>query len=263
MVAIGRGKALVYAIVAALAGGVAYVCGVRSDAGQRAEDAVLRAAEFSTDPAVPLSLVSPANVVIALGVIGIIAWVFRGFVRMVWILLFSGAALVASQLLKDRWLDRPTFDEVLTDNTFPSGHMVVFGVLVIATLWAVPAGARGVLALVGAVLLGVVSWELLAYAWHRPSDLLGAQALCVLVFSIAALFRVGRRGRGPGRAARGLDVVAGAMLTIAGFALVIGGAAVVAAGMSNSNDALLLSGSQLALVGTSAFVARAGLALGR
>jgi len=72
---------------------------------------------------------------------------------------------------------RPELLDLDAQNTFPSGHMAVFAVLVAALLWAVPRTARAVLAVLGAGLLGVVSWQLLEFGWHRPSDLLGAQAL--------------------------------------------------------------------------------------
>ena len=265
MNAVGRGKALVYAIFALLVGAGSYLFAVRSGTGQSAENSVLHASDYHPDPGFPLVRVTPQNLVIALVAIGIVAWILRGFVRAVWILLFSTIAIVASQLLKQHWLERPSFGDLDAINTFPSGHMTVLAVLATGMIWALPAGFRGAVAVMSAVLLAIASWQLLAYSWHRPSDVLGGQALCVLAFALAAVLRPPFRARVriPGAFASGLDRFLGAVLTLTGSALIIGGLVVVAIANAQSIDSLLLGGAQLALCGSGTLVARAAMTLGR
>ncbi|MFC7765322.1 phosphatase PAP2 family protein [Leucobacter soli] len=139
---VGRGKALLYALFALGVGVVSYVIGVQSGIGQLAEQSVLGASEFTFDPPAPLSLVSTWSVGAALLVILLVAWRYRGFGRALWIVLFGGAAILASQLLKQEWLIRPSLLDFEADNTFPSGHMTVFAVVVGGAIWALPAASR-------------------------------------------------------------------------------------------------------------------------
>ncbi len=254
-----RIRALLYALVALIVGGAAYVLGVGSFLGQRAEASVLDASAFEADPEGPLRLVSTTNVLIALVVIGLVALWVHGLARMLSILVVSSAAIIASQVLKERWLDRPQLWEFDATNTFPSGHMTVYAVLLGALIWALPVGARAVTTLGAAVLLGVVSWQLLEFGWHRPSDLLGAQALALFVFAIAAW--IGPRGsrRGSKRStafAVTANRIMSAVLTISGVALVLGALVLVAIAASMHSDALMLNAGEIALIGTSALTVR-------
>lgn len=262
---VSRGKALLYALVALAVGVASFVIGVQTSLGQRAEQSVLGASSFGIDSSAILRLVSAPAVAIALVVIGVLAWCFHGFVRAVWIVGFGAVALFASQLLKHEWLVRPTLLDFDIDNTFPSGHMTVFAIVVAGLIWAVPAGARGVFGVAGAALMGAVSWQLLAFGWHRPSDVLGAQALGVFTFAIAAAIRPPHRARTirvPGSGVNLLNKVLGVLLTLCGWALVLGGLILVAAAVSMHSDSLLLGGSEIALVGSSALSARAYMRLG-
>lgn len=164
----------------------AYVFGVLSSAGQRAEDNVLSASQFTTDPPAPLGLVSPMTIVIALIALGLVALWVHGIIRTLIVVLVPGLAIVASQLLKSDVLWRPDLLSI-AENSFPSGHMTVFTVVVAAAVYAVPRQIRALTAAGGAVLLGIVAWQLLAYGWHRPSDVLGALALGVASFAAVTL----------------------------------------------------------------------------
>lgn len=261
---IGRGKALLYALVALAVGAVSYLIGVRSGFGQSAEDSALGASNFTYDPPAPLSLVNTATVGVALLVVGLIAWVYRRPLRAFWILGFSGAALLASQLLKQQWLERPSFSDLSVDNTFPSGHMTVFAVAVAGLVWAMPAASRGIVALLGALLLGTVSWQLLAFGWHRPSDVLGGIALVVLVFGVASALHPpakARATRPEAPAAQSMNRVLGAILTIAGWVLVSIGLLLVGLAGILGSDELLLGGSEVAMVGAGSLAARAFMRL--
>lgn len=264
MASIGRGRALLYAAAAVAVGWGSYAVGVGSWLGQRAEASVLGASAFTADPPAPLSLVSVPAMAIALAVLGLLAWHFHGLGRALWIVLFGAAAILVSQLLKQELLVRPELFEFDAPNTFPSGHMTLFTVLAAALIWAFPAGARGVTGVAGAVLTGTVAWQLLEYGWHRPSDVLGAQALGVLAFALAAVLRLPARrriGRGARPASAAMTRILGAMLTVAGIALVLGGILLIFFAVRIGSDSLLLAASEIAVVGTSALTSRALMTL--
>lgn len=259
-----RGRAAVYALLALLFGGLSYAVGVGSLLGQRAEAIMLEAADFTYNPPIPLSLVSIPSVAITLLVLALIAFWAHGIRRALAVVVFSSAAIVASQTLKQELLVRPELFELDAQNTFPSGHMTVFAALTAAAIWAVPRALKPVAALLGAGVLGVVAWQLLEFGWHRPSDLVGALSLAVLSFSIAALFRSRRSGR-PARSVASimsvLNRIISVLITASGIALTVGGVGLtVAAGWFGSSG-LMLAGAQIALIGASALCARALLAL--
>lgn len=254
-----RTRALLYAVFALVVGGAAYVLGVGSFLGQRAEASVLGASAFEEDPEGPLRFVTPMNVMIALVAIGLIAlWVY-GIARTMSILVASSLAILASQVLKERWLERPQLFEIDAVNTFPSGHMTVFAVLVGAIIWALPHWARSIAMLCSAVLLGIVSWQLLEFGWHRPSDLIGAQALAILTFALASW--LGPRGsrrrvRQPGMVFTAFNRVVSIVLTISGIALVLGALVLVAIALASRSDELLLNSGEIALLGVGALTVR-------
>jgi hypothetical protein len=255
-----RTRALFTAVAAAIVGAFAYVIGVGSLSGQAAEARVLDAARFTVNPPAPLSLVSIPTVSIALVVIVVLALWVHGVSRALTLLLSSSVALVASQLLKENVLERPELFELGAPNTFPSGHMTVFAVLVGALLWALPQGMRGLASVAGAVLLSIVSWQLLEYGWHRPSDVLGAQALVVLSFSVAAWLgpqRTRHTQRGTSsRLLSGTNSVLGIIMTISGVVIILGGVLLVAVAASVGSDELFLNAGEIALVGVSTLAAR-------
>ncbi len=259
-----RGRALAYALLALVFGGLSYAVGVGSLLGQRAEASVLEAASFTYDPPAPLSLISVPAVIVALLLIGAIALWAHGAGRALAVVIFPTIAIVTSQLLKQRVLERPGLFEFDAENTFPSGHMTVFTVVSAALIWAVPRVLQPTVALLGAILTGVAAWQLLEYGWHRPSDLIGALSLGVLVFACAALIRVrGSRTlpRAPGRVSFAVNRILGVLLALVGATLVAGGLALtVAAGWFTSAE-LMISGAQVAVIGASALASRAYLAL--
>jgi hypothetical protein len=253
----GRRLRAVWSIVFWVAVGVtSYVLGVQSALGQQAEASVLDAARFTTDPPAPLNLVSIPTVGIALGVIGLLAWGVHGIRRALALLLISAAALVASQLLKLQLLPRPELFEIDAPNTFPSGHMTVFTVLVAAIVWAVPTTVRAIVAVAGAALLAAVGWQLLAYAWHRPSDVLGAIALGVVAFAVATLVRPATT-----RSTPILYRTVRAGLGMLGWILVAGSLAMAAFAASQANQDLLLDAGQFGIIGASVLASRSLLVL--
>lgn len=254
-----RSRALIYAIFALFVGGAAYLLGVGSFIGQQAEASVLEASDFDPDPAGPLELVTPVNLAIALLVIGFIALWTHGIARTLSILTASSVAILVSQLLKERWLERPQLFEVDAANTFPSGHMAVYAVLIGALVWAVPRGLRFLVMMGAAILLSVVSWQLLEYGWHRPSDLIGAQALAVCVFALAACIgprKTRRRRPNTVPVLVMLNHSVSIVLTVAGIALTVGALVLAVIATSTRSDQLLLLSGEISLFGVSALTVR-------
>lgn len=253
----GRRVRAMWSIGFWIAVGVAsYVLGVQSALGQQAEASVLDAARFTTDPPAPLNLVSIQTVGIALLVVGLLAWAVHGIRRALAMLLISVAAIVASQLLKLQLLPRPELFELDAPNTFPSGHMTVFAVLVAAVIWAVPTGMRAVVAIAGAALLSAVGWQLLAFGWHRPSDVLGAIALGVVAFATATLIRPATT-----RSTPLLYRTIRAGLGMLGWILVAGSLALAAFAATRADQDLLLDAGQFGVIGASVLASRSLLVL--
>lgn len=251
-----RSQALLYAVLALLVGGLAYLLGVGSLLGQRAEESVLDASAFTTDPPAPLSLVSIGSVVVALLILGALAWWLHGIRRAMMVLICSGTAILASQALKESWLERPQLLELDASNTFPSGHMTVFAVFAGGLIWALPRRVRVLTGIMSAFMLAIVSWQLLEYGWHRPSDLIGAQALALFCFAVGAWIgpRTSRKTTA-GSAPRLADRIGLVGLTILGIVLVIGGVALVGIAATAGSSELMLNAGEVSLVGVSVLTA--------
>lgn len=254
-----RMRAFLYALCALAIGGLSYLLAVGSAIGQRMEASMLAAANFTAQPPAPLGLVSTPLVIGLLLGLGLLALIVHGFGRALSIVLFGAAAILVSQLLKHEWLLRPDLFELDAQNTFPSGHMTVFAVIAAAAVWAVPAGLRATVAILAGVLVSVVAWQLLEYGWHRPSDLIGAQALAVLAFAVASWIgpRGSRRsGRSGGVGLASANRILGVILTISGALLVAGGLLLILGSSWIGSDALLLAGGEVALIGASCLAVR-------
>lgn len=252
----GRRRALWFVIFWAAVGVGSYVLGVRNELGQRAEDSALDAANFTTSPPPPLNLVSIPSVAVALLVVGVIALAVHGIRRAVVVTVVPALAIVASQLLKQQLLTRPALFELDLPNTFPSGHITVFTVLTAALIWAVPARGRAIVTLGCAALLGAAGWQLLAFGWHRPSDVFGGVALGAVAFSLACLIKPVTVS---GSAVLGRTVSVG--LAMVGWIL-LGGAGVLAlAAWAGNSPALMLSAGEFGSLGVSALASRTLLLL--
>lgn len=228
-----------------------YVFGVQSALGQETEASVLEAARFTTDPPAPLNLVSTPSVGVALLAIGVLAWIVHGVVRAIGVVVISALAILASQLLKLQLLDRPELFELDAANTFPSGHMTVFTVLVAALIWAVPTRSRAIVTVFGALLLSAVSWQLLAYGWHRPSDVLGAIALGIVAFALATLIHPSSSNGTPL-----LARIASIGMALLSWILIAAAIVLAIVSVAISNQNLLLDAGQYGVIGTSILASR-------
>lgn len=253
---VGRGRAIAIAICAAVIGVLSYVLGVGSTTGQQAEASVLDAASFTMDPPAPLNLVSVPSVALALVLIGGLTIAAHGFRRALVIVLAAGLAIFASQLLKQQLLTRPGLFEFDAPNTFPSGHMTVFTALLAAVIWAVPARVRSLVALLGALVVGAAAWQLLAFGWHRPSDVLGAQALVLFMFALLTVLHPPRIG-----ATAALGTTVRVLLTALGVIAVLIALAIAAVAAADSASSLLLIAGELGVVGTGLLTTRCLLTL--
>lgn len=162
-----------------------YMLAVTTERGQQIEDWLLGFTNYTTASSL-LGLISP--VTLATACVGALA---IGLLRRrVWTAFIAPlimiVSVIAGQLLKHLFLDRPTFAEE-TANTFPSGHMIAFTSVVVALLYAMPKVPRRILVVPAIILLGVVAVMLFAYGWHRPSDILGS---ILLVCAIACWLTV-------------------------------------------------------------------------
>ena len=248
-----RRPAIQLSVVTAVAFLVTYVLGVRNPSGQLAENALLEASDFAFAVPAPLGLVTPTTVLILAGLIGLLSLGTRGWPGT---LVQAGAVAVpvfASQLLKHRWLERPDLLNLNDGNTFPSGHATVVAALVFALILATPRRLRWLSALLGSALLAWVSWQLLAYGWHRPSDVIGGITLAAFAAAIGALLLPAARPDGAARTGRWLGwlgVGVGALAVLALLLALIGQA---------ENGPMLLLAGQLAC-GCAAVLAAAGVA---
>lgn len=239
-----------------LVGVGAYVLGVLSSTGQLVEQNALSAARFTTDPPAPLGLVSPLFIGVSLVVLALVALWAHGIMRAFTVAIVPVFAIVASQLLKQEVLWRPDLMSFGTENTFPSGHMTVYAALVAAAIFAAPHRIQAFLALCGAVLLGVVSWQLLTYGWHRPSDVFGALALGIASFAAITFFS-------PLRPASGVWLVRTVSIGLAfgGWATVVASLVLTLLAWRTDNSPLMLAAGQFAAIAVSMLAAHSTLRL--
>lgn len=250
-------------LAAACAAGVVavYAAAVRTEAGQRADDAVRGGLSRDEAPAVYdatsdlLATISVSSLAL-LGLAIMALALLRGRPGLA---LGAGAlvlgANVTTQVLK-RELPRP---DLLgaggPGGSYPSGHVTVAVSLAAALVLVAPPAARWGAAAIGAVYAGGVGVAVIALDWHRPSDVLGAQLVAVGWAGLAAAaLAAGRRRRGPARApSRGAVVATGAL--VAAFA------AVVAVEASRRVDLLRLVDDRTAFTAAAALTAAACAAL--
>lgn len=210
---------IVVAALAVLGFAGVYVIGVLTARGQLVEQAVLDASSFAYGPAL-LSLVSVPALLAACAVVAAVGLVRRRPVAAIAGVAVIGVSTVLSQLLKNVLLVRPDLGSG-AENTFPSGHMVVFSSVVVALLVVLPVAARPVVASLSAVLLCVVAGQLLYYGWHRPSDVAGAVLLVTAVLAlVSVILPVSERARRP-LAHRRLEVLLATVGVLAGVGALV------------------------------------------
>jgi len=241
-----RAAATAVLVLSAVGFATVYAIGVLTRPGQIVENRALDASTFLTRPGGLLSLVSAVNVAIALAALVVLGLALRrprATVRAVGVVVITTAL---SQLLKNGLLARPDYLGDVAANTLPSGHTVVYAAVLFGLLVILPPKPRTVAAVVVSVLLGVVVFQLLAFGWHRASDVVAGLLLVTGVMALAHLV-LPDRGEAPRRSDLGtrallvLGALVGAVLVVATIAF----AATLALDRSLATTHALLLASQV------------------
>lgn len=191
--------AAILGIVGLLAATLAFVLGVRTNAGQAYDTIAWQG--FSTEiPAASAAeaalheslVVKGISAVLALAAI-VIAAVRRRFALLVQLVVYLAVGLACARWLKPA-LERPVFSPLRPNpaNSAPSGHMLVAMCCTIALVMAVPRAWRALTSALGFVYCGALGLALVAGQWHRPTDVVmaaliaGGLALVTMAFSIGS-----------------------------------------------------------------------------
>jgi hypothetical protein len=192
-----------------------YFAAVQTQEGQTVENIALDGSTFVLGGGL-LDLVSIPRLALATIAVTAIAALFRGTRAAARVLLMIAAANVLAQLLKNAILDRPDLLDLSAENTFPSGHTVVFASIFLGLVMALPSVLRPLGALLSAGVLGTVAFQLLAFGWHRASDVAGGLLLVTGLVALAHLVLPDRSSDSPllvrlaqGPLARGLTTTNG------------------------------------------------------
>lgn len=245
-------------LTAVCAAGVAavYAAAVRTEAGQRVDDAVRGGLSRDRAPAVYdatsdlLATISVSSLAL-LGLAVMALALLRGRPG----LAAAAGALVLGANLTTQFLKRelPRPDLLGTGGpggSYPSGHVTVAVSLAAALVLVAPPAARWGAAAIGTAYAGGVGIAVIALDWHRPSDVLGAQLVAVGWAGLvtAALAAGRRRRRGSARApSRGAVLATGALVAVF--------AAVVAVEASRRVDLLRLVDDRTAFTAAAALTA--------
>jgi membrane-associated phospholipid phosphatase len=182
---------------------VLYLLAVRTEWGQRVDDAAIRGrtldSAFQHAVSRTLDTVSVTSIAIATGALIVLA-LLRGRPRLalgIGVLVLG--ANVTTQILKDV-LTRPDLLDFgttrATVTTFPSGHSTVAMSLALALVLAVPARLRFPVGIAGGAYAVGVGAATLTGAWHRPSDVLGAYLVTLAWAAGVCAWLVAPRVRG-------------------------------------------------------------------
>jgi hypothetical protein len=226
-------------LVSGLAFLVVYVVGVRTRRGQTLENLALGASDYIDRPGGLLSFVTVPNIAVAIAaivLIGLVSGRVRPTVRAVAMIV---AANVLTQLLKYGVLSRPDFLQTAEANTLPSGHTVAYASVLLGLLLVLRPGPRPFAGLAASVVLGIVTFQLLAFGWHRASDVIAG---LLLVTGLIALAQLVLPDRTPAR-------IGGRSLS---FTLLLGCGALLLLGTASAAAAVVLDlgGSSSLLLGS-------------
>jgi membrane-associated phospholipid phosphatase len=239
---------LALALSSALAFAVIYATAVHTYRGQVVENRALEGAQFDASSRQLLALVSVPNIAIGLLVIvavGLLCRRPRAAVRAVAVVVLAN---VLTQVLKYAILTRPDLASDSAANTFPSGHTVAYTSFVVGLLIVIPGVLRAVASVLGAVLVSVVSFQLLAFGWHRASDVIGGLLLVLALVALAQVVlpdRGARAGSGPRSPRAIVLLVAGTGVGVLATGLL---ALLFALDSTAATEAMLLVSSQVLCV---------------
>jgi hypothetical protein len=179
-----------------------------------------------------LDHVSKAALVLAAGVLLVIAAVRRCILVGLIAVIGFGCAVVGAEIFKHTlpWRalvpDDSLLERDLRIETYPSGHATIGASFALSLLLLSPSRWRPWLAVAGGGMSATFATGVLFAGWHRPSDALGALAWSGLCMSMAATLAVRLRGR-PGAATAHPDH---ALVSSLGLAILVVGVTWLIAG---------------------------------
>lgn len=182
--------------------GSIYLVFVSTEAGQRLENAALRAATLRgeatrADSLTYLSQVSVASFVLAMAIIALVAVVRGRPILGALAVAVMGVSAVAAEILKlilarPELVDGPAW---ILRNSFPSGTATVAASVGIGALLVSPDRLRWLVLLTAAGLAALVGQATQVTGWHRASDALGgvvlsASVACIALVALARIHQV-------------------------------------------------------------------------
>ncbi|GIH21214.1 phosphatase PAP2 family protein [Rugosimonospora africana] len=177
-----------------------------------------------------LDTITALSVVAATATVGFIALIRRRIAVAFGVVVLVAGASATSQVLK-RLIPRPDLgvdlQRAAVGNSLPSGHTTIAASVAVALVLALPAGVRGIVAILGAFGAAIVGVATLSAGWHRPSDavaallIVGAWASVAGVFIVVAQRRHGDVDYGPANWRAVLALVAAGAVLLAGAALTL------------------------------------------
>jgi len=139
-----------------------------------------------------LATVSPFLAIAVLALALTIAGIRRDAVGALHAITVVVVSNVVSQVLKHTVFDRPMLTDVIshTPNSLPSGHTTLAVSLVAAVVAVSPRAAAPLVAIGGLTWAGAAALGTIVAGWHRPSDIVAALLVIVVVDQCArAAFR--------------------------------------------------------------------------
>ncbi|MEM8619867.1 MAG: phosphatase PAP2 family protein [Actinomycetota bacterium] len=194
---------LMTSIVAIALLALTYVVFVRTEWGQRVDDVAFDGREVE-DPAVTQALnellhsITQTSLFLLTAAIVTIALARRRWRLALVVGTTIVGAVVTTEVLKTRVLDRPRFDGVagLEENWFPSGHATIGISLALGSVMVAPHARRWLITVAAAALSAVFGIGVVAAGWHRPSDVIGAYLVAVAWFAASTAILLRWRGSG-------------------------------------------------------------------
>lgn len=180
-------KPLVTALVALAVFFAIYGVAVRTQVGQRADQAALVGVKSAPQRAQSgasrlLGFISTGSLAAAVIALGALAWLWRRPWLIVLPAAIVGASVLATEAFKLAIFERPDlWPSSLAENTYPSGHTTIATSLGLSAVLIAPTRLRGIVALVAALFAGGVGMLVVTADWHRPSDPLGSYALTLAI----------------------------------------------------------------------------------
>ncbi len=255
-----RRRALIIGGLAATLLVAVYVLAVWTSAGQRFEDAVLKAATLAAGSPDGLRAARTLHTITNASLAGaVIAVLAIGLLRRKLVLGFLGAGVIAASVVTVEILQRSVLRPVLLatgnrreDQSFPSGHTAIAMSVMCALVLVAPYRGRGAAVFLTSLWAASVGVAAVTADWHRPSDTIGSD-LVVVIYTCTAVAVLAWSGRvsevtlptTAGRAARGLLAGVYGVTTLLAF-----GVAVVVRGVVGGPA--LTAGRAVALFGSAA-----------